>query len=176
MQNRQLVSIFVVLLVWVSTLVSQRSLAQETSTPEERAQWVEITHKLESSPLDEGVNQQGEMALKRLSDVHDVHVPLCPSLLTEFNDRKYAYSHEITRQYMLASAAFMIENSGKANDHEALIVGAVESVLKTYQAILRQKPAAKSKMIEDLLKQQSNGKLNQIIHKRCLQSGMPASR
>ena len=56
--------------------------AQDTSTPTERAQWVEVTHKLESAPLDDSMNQQGEAAFKRLSDVHDVHVLLCPALLT----------------------------------------------------------------------------------------------
>jgi len=40
----------------------------------------EITHKLESNPLDESVNTGGEWALNRLSDAHDIHVPLCPAL------------------------------------------------------------------------------------------------
>ncbi len=53
------------------------------------------------------MNKQGEAALKRLTDVHDIHVPLCPALLSEFNGMKFAYSHTITRQYMLASAAFL---------------------------------------------------------------------
>lgn len=66
-------------------------LAQETSTPEERARWAEITHKLESNPLDEGTVKDGEWALNRLSEVHDIHVPLCPALLGEFNDPKYKY-------------------------------------------------------------------------------------
>ncbi len=60
-------------------------------------QWVEVTHKLESAPLDDSVNKQGEAAFKRLSDVHDVHVLLCPALLSEFNGMKYAYAHTITR-------------------------------------------------------------------------------
>jgi len=50
-----------------------RTSAQATSTPEERVQWVETTHKLESSPLDDSVNKQGDAALKRLSEVHDIH-------------------------------------------------------------------------------------------------------
>ena len=97
-------SIFV-LVISVAMLIVQRAAAQDTSTPVERAQWVETTHKLEGSPLDDSVNQQGEAAFKRLSDVHDVHVLLCPALLTEFNGMKYAYAHTITRQYMLASGA-----------------------------------------------------------------------
>ena len=129
-------------------------------------QWVEATHKLESAPLDESVNKQGEAAFKRLGDVHDVHVPLCPALLSEFNGMKYAYAHTITRQYMLASGAFIIENPDKAADTKAANLSAVESVLKTYQAILKQKPDAKAKQLDDLLKKQSQGKLNDAL-KQC---------
>lgn len=117
------------LLLSLCVIIPQRTLAQGTSTPEERAQWVEVTRKLETTPLDDSVNQQGEAALKRLSDVHDVHVPLCPGLLGEFNDAKYKYRHEVTRQYMLASGAFIIENPDKAADTKAMNLAAVGSVL-----------------------------------------------
>lgn len=149
----------------VSLFVSGAA-AQDTSIPEERAQWVEVTHKLESAPLDDSVNKQGEAAFKRLSDVHDVHVPLCPALLSEFNGMKYAYAHTITRQYMLASGAFVIEHSDRAADTKAANLSAVESVLKTYQAILKQKPDAKAKQLDDLLKKQSQGKLKDAL-KQC---------
>ena len=49
--------------------------AQATSTPEERAQWVQTTRKLETAPLDDSLSKQGDTALKRVEDVHDVHVP-----------------------------------------------------------------------------------------------------
>ena len=148
-------------------LVVQRGAAQATSTPEERTQWVEITHKLESAPLDDSVNKQGETAFRRLSDVHDVHVLLCPALLSEFNGMKYAYSHTITRQYMLASGAFQIENPDKAADANATNLAAVESVLKTYQSILQQKPDATAKALDDLLKKQTQGKLKDSVQKQC---------
>ncbi len=159
-------------LVWLPPLcflivaTALRTSAQATSTPEERAQWVETTHKLESAPLDDSVNKEGDAALKRLSDVHDIHVPLCPALLNEFSGMKYAYSHAITRQYMLASGAFIIENPGKAGDTKVMNLAAVESVLKTYSAILRQKPGAKAKPLDDLLKKQSEGKLDDSL-KQC---------
>ena len=73
------------------------------------------------------MNKDGEWALNRLSDAHDIHVPLCPPLLSEFNGMKYAYAHTITRQYMLASAAFIIENPGRAGDTKAMNLAAVES-------------------------------------------------
>jgi hypothetical protein len=152
---------------FLCVLVAQRATAQGTSTPEERARWAEITHKLESNPLDESVNKDGEWALNRLSDAHDIHVPLCPALLGEFNDPKYKYRHEITRQYMLASGAFLIENPAKAGDVAAMNVAAVESVLKVYSAILQQKPDTKWKTLDDLLKKQSQGKLDDALRKQC---------
>src|ERR1051326_6283176 len=108
--------------------IGEGAPAQETSTTEERARWVDITHKLETNPLDESLNKDGESALTRLSDVHDIHVPLCPAFLNEFNGMKYSYSHAITRQYMLASATFMIENPAKAEDANAVNLAGVESV------------------------------------------------
>jgi hypothetical protein len=150
-----------------SVASTRNATAQGTSTPEERARWAEITHKLESNPLDESVNKDGEWALNRLSDAHDIHVPLCPALLGEFNDAKYKYRHAITRQYMLASGAFLIENPSKAGDVAAMNVAAVESVLKVYSAILQQKPDAKWKPLEDLRKKQSQGKLDDALHKQC---------
>lgn len=152
---------------FLCAVLAQRALAQATSTPEERVRWVEITHKLESSPLDENVNKDGEWALNRLSDVHDIHVPLCPALLGEFNNSKYKYRHEVTRQYMLASGAFIIENPVKAADTKAMNLAAVGSVLKVYSAILQQKEDAKWKSLDDLLKKQTQGKLEDGLPKEC---------
>jgi hypothetical protein len=94
-------------------------------------------------------------------------VPLCAALLGEFNDPKYKYRHPITRQYMLASGAFLIENPDKAGDVAAMNLAAVSSTLKVYSAILQQKPDAKSKLLDDLLKKQSEGKLDAALRKPC---------
>jgi hypothetical protein len=91
MQKKRIASILALVLGLISVAAAPKVSAQGTSTPEERARWAEITHKLESNPLDESVNKDGEWALNRLSDAHDIHVPLCPALLGEFNDAKYKY-------------------------------------------------------------------------------------
>jgi len=167
MHKKSTAWILTLMLSLVSVATVPKASAQGTSTPEERARWVEITHKLESNPLDESVNKDGEWAFNRLSEVHDIHVPLCPALLGEFNDAKYKYRHQITRQYMLASGAFLIENPAKAGDVAALNVAAVESVLKVYSGILQQKPDAKWKPLDELLKKQSQGKLDDALRKQC---------
>jgi len=167
MRNKHTAWILILVLSLLSVAAVPEASGQATSTPEERARWAEITQKLESNPLDQSANKSGEWALKRLSDAHDIHVPLCPALLGEFNDAKYKYRHEITRQYMLASGAFMIENPAKAGDVAAMTVAAVGSVLKVYSAILQQKPDAKWKPLDELLKKQSQGKLDDALRKQC---------
>jgi len=147
--------------------VAQRASAQATSAPEERLKWAAITHQLETSPLDEGVNKDGDWALQRVTDVHDFHVSLCASLFTEFRNLQYTYQHAILRQYLLASAAFQIEDSHKARKLNATSLYAVVSVLKTYQAILAQKPEARSELLDSLLKEQTDGTLASAIDKQC---------
>jgi hypothetical protein len=78
MRNVRAASVWLPALPLLFMATALRTSAQSTSTPEERAQWVETTHKLQSAPLDDSVNKEGEAALKRLSDVHDVHVPGAP--------------------------------------------------------------------------------------------------
>jgi len=46
-------------------------------------------------------------------------------------------------------------------------VAAVESVLKVYSAILQQKSDAKWKPLDDLVKKQSQGKLDDALRKQC---------
>jgi hypothetical protein len=117
--------------------------------------------------LDESVNKEEDWALKRLMYVHDIHIPLCATLLGEFNDSKYKYGNEVTRQYMLVSGAFLIENPAKASDSNAMNVAGVKSVLKVYNGILQQKSDAQSKVLDDLLNKQSQGKLEDVLRKQC---------
>ena len=156
MLTRELVSHW--LLLAFLGVIATEPFAQTTSTPEERVHWAEITHKLENSPLDADVNREGENALRRVMEVKDFHVPLCPALLTDLNSMSnYIYSHTITRQFMLATAAFLIENPSKVDDRDAMNLAALESVLKTYNSILQQKPNAKTKILDELLQTQKKG-------------------
>lgn len=155
------------LVVGIAASIVPSVSAQDTSTPEEQAQWVTITHKLENNPLDDSMDKQGTAALNQISNAHDIHVPLCPALLGGFSGMKYAYAHTIARQYMLASTAFLIENPDRVNDHNAMNLAAVESVLKAYTAILQQKPDSKAKDLDNLLQKQKQNKLVEYIQKRC---------
>lgn len=168
------------LLYWalliVPLLSSSRTLAppwiQSTPPANDRARWVEITRKLESDPLDENLGRQGDATIKAIENDHTIVVGLCPNVLFEFNGMKYAYSRTITRQFMLATTAFKIENPDKADDshrenRREQDVAALQSVLKAYRSILKQKPDDTNKLLDNLLRQESEGKLLDYVKKKC---------
>jgi hypothetical protein len=147
----------------VAILSAGRAVAKDTSTPEERKQWVEITRKLESDPLNKELDNEGEAAVKQVADVKDFHVLLCPQLYSLFGSLKSPHRHTLARQFMLASAAYTVENPDLAAGTHALYVAAAESVLKTYQAILKREPDARDKVLDDLVKKQRHGELSEFV-------------
>jgi len=151
----------------LALLFSQSILAQANSTPEERAHWIELTRKLEADPLDSQLNKYAEIAVKRLIEVKDIHVAICGAVFSDLGASKYKYSGQITRQYLLASAVFVIQNPDKAGDAALANLSAVQSVLKVYNAILQSKPKEHSKSLDELVKEQNAGSLESSIHKKC---------
>ena len=170
MSNRR--ACFVFVFCWFVGLTTvARAVAQDTSTPEERSRWVEVTRKLEMQPFDKDTVKQGEWALKRIIEVHDVHVPPCPSILGGFLGAKYKFKGEITRQLMLASASYIIEHPDTANDQRALNLSALESVLKTYRSMVAAEPKAKSKELSEIAQKQDEGKLAEYVAGTSCSSG-----
>lgn len=151
-------------------MFSTLSLAQNPSTPEERTRMTTLAHKLESKPLDDSLRAEREWAIKWLIQVPDIHVKMCTDVLGDFYKSKYKYSSEITTQLMLSSAAYVIEHPDQSNDDLAQYMGGVEGVLKAYNSILKEKPSAKSKGLDDLLQKQSQGTLKDAVQdaaKKC---------
>jgi len=150
-----------------SLLCSRPLLAQANSTPEERTRWIELTQKLEGDPLNDQLNKEAEIAVKRLIEVKDIHVAICGAVFSELGASKNKYSGQITRQYLLASAVFVIQNPDRASDAALTNISAVQSVLKVYNAILQSKPKEHSKALDELAKEQDGGSLESSIHKKC---------
>jgi hypothetical protein len=151
----------------ISMAVGSAVNAQNGSTPGERAHWVALTHKLESDPFNEVANGEAEDAMRRLVVVDDLMIPICGSLFDELADKSYKYGSQVARQYMLASASFIIEHPDKARDETAMNLAGAESALKLYTAIAKQKPDERSKKLDDLLKEQTDGTLSENVQKGC---------
>jgi hypothetical protein len=117
---------------------------------------------MEEAPLDPSLRQEREWALLWLVEVPDITAEVCTASLGDFMKKKYKYSSEIV-ELTFSSGAFIIEHPDQAKDINAQRVAAVEGGLKAYQSILKEKPGAKSKPLDDLLEKQHSGKLAEYV-------------
>lgn len=154
-----------VLLSWMLVL-SAACLAQDEpkrapSTAEERKRFVALTHKLETAPLDKSLYDDKRWAKKWLEDIPDINVNICAPVLfgTDFIAEQNKYTPQLSYQATFASAVFIIEHPDKKGDTTAQFVAGVESALKTYAALLKSDPDAKSKALDSLVEKQKQGKL-----------------
>jgi hypothetical protein len=149
----------------LSLLFAQNEPKRSPSTAEERQRFLALTRKLEQSPLDKTLYEEKKWAKQWLEDVPDINVTICAPLLfgTDFMREENRYTPQLSYQATFGSAAYIIEHPDKAHDTSAQYVAGVESALKAYNAILKSRPEAKSRALDDLLEKQKQGKLAEFV-------------
>lgn len=160
---RRIIAIGLIIVSLGLFAVPQEDQKRAPSTPEERKRFVALVHKLEKTPLDQNLNSEAAWALQWLQDVPDVNVTICFAPLGHFVDERYRYDSRIRGQFVLAMGAFLIEHPQKTADSGATYVAGVESALKVYKSILKGKPDAKSKTLDELLTKQDEGDLTDYV-------------
>ena len=120
---------------------------------------VAIAHKLEAAPLDQALFPEREWARQWVLENPDVRIRMCMQLLPDLRRPRYKFRAEIVEQMMLSSAAFLIEHPDKAGDHLAENVGGLQGVLKAYAAIVKSNPDARVPALDEMLENESRGKL-----------------
>ena len=117
---------------------------------------------LEEKPFDKEVNKMREGALKWLIQTDKVSVSVCSLMISEVEE-KYKYKSDILTQYTLGMAAFKLTHPDKAQDEAAAQLGGVESALRLYEAIGKEKPTAKSAFLDDLLAKRAAASLSEYV-------------
>jgi hypothetical protein len=135
------------------------------STKEERQRFLALTRKLEQDPLDKSLYAEKKWAKQWLEDIPDINVNICAPLLfgEDFISEQNKYTPQLSYQATFGSAAYIIEHPDKAGDTDAQFVAGVESALKSYSAIVKNEPQAKSKALDALLEKQKHGKLVEFV-------------
>lgn len=135
------------------------------STKEERQRFLNLTRKLEQQPLDKSLYDEKKWAKKWLEDIPDINVNICAPILfgVDFLTEQNKYTPQLSYQATFGSAAYIIEHPDKAGDLDAQFLAGVESALKSYSAILKSEPQAKSKALDALLEKQKQGKLADFV-------------
>jgi hypothetical protein len=138
-------------------------LVQTTAAQSDRELAIKAARAVEISPLDKETIKLSEKAERWVGETKDVTVGLCGGVVGQFADKKYKYLNELLTAYDLGMAAFKLENPAKASDEKAAQLAGVESVLKTYESILKEKRAATNKRTDELLAKRNSGELRTLI-------------
>ncbi len=160
LKKTSLLTLTLVFLCCVSATPAQK---RGPSTPEERKQAVEMVTFLETNPLAKEAKDYRAKLLFFLTEVPDITVTLCMNVLGESKKVKGDYDSELVGQLVFSQAKFLIENPDKAQDSAAVYLGAVEGVLRTWQAIKAAKPKAKFPVMDELLAKQQAGTLAEHV-------------
>jgi len=149
-------------------LAPSRLTAEERgpSTAEERARVIDITHKLESDPLNPQADEWRVWLAKWIDEVPDVVVPICPPLLPQLLRSNRNYAHELAMQVVYSSAAFIVEHPKEQVDQQAVFQAGVDGMLKAYQALVKAKPRARWYFLDSLIEMRDKGELKEYLRKQ----------
>ena len=78
-------------------------------------------------------------------------------------DKKNKYGSELIGQYTIGMAAFKLENPGKKDHENAAQLAGVESMLRAYEQMVKEKSKAKFAGMDELLTKRDNGELKKMI-------------
>jgi hypothetical protein len=153
-----------ILLVAVVTAVP--CLAQEatTSSAEDKAQALALVKQLEEDPLASGAENARQWLTNFIVNAPDLFISTCPELLGPLNGQGKNGAPEIVGQLYFGNAAWAIQNPAKATDREAVFVGGVESALRLYESLVRQKARWRWPLLDDLRSRAKKGTLAEYVH------------
>jgi hypothetical protein len=147
--NRDVVC--VIGLCLLSVLQIQCTLGRGLSTPEERANAINIARSLERDPLAKDAAANRQWLLNWIIEVPDIRFKSCAGLLRPCVGDRYRYSTEVNQQIIFSAAAFKLEHPDHLrNDNGAYIAG-VEGALRVYEILMKSVPDAQLAFLDDLI-------------------------
>ena len=156
--TKRIYSISIPILILIVSVLGTAAQANGQSEPDRLIAAVRL---LEQKPFDKEGKKAREWALKWLIETDKVSVTLC-SLIVSGVEENYKYKSDVFTQYTLGMAAFKLANPDKS-DEQSVQMGGIESALKFYEAITKEKPNTKSAFMDDLLAKRASGSLNDYV-------------
>ena len=121
---------------------------------------------LEVSPYDKNAEAIRGAAVRYVIDTKDVSVLICAGDITKpFLEKKNKNSTELVGQYTIALAAFKLENPSQKDDEDAAQLAALESVLRTYENMIKEKPKTKFAPMDNYIQLRDKGELKALVEK-----------
>ena len=124
---------------------------------------VQATKFLQDKPYDKNAPAIRAMAVNYVMVTKDVTVIVCGGDITKpFLDKKNKNSTELVAQYTIAMAAIKILNPG-LTDENVVQLAALNSVLKTYEAMIKEKPKTRFEGMDEYIVKRDKGELEALV-------------
>ncbi|MEQ1645243.1 MAG: hypothetical protein ABL959_17470 [Pyrinomonadaceae bacterium] len=142
-------------------LIAQLTFAQ--NNPSNKETLIKASQILEAQPFQDKAKDFRSWAMRYVIETDDVSVTICSQILTAVMDKKNKSSSELLAQYTIAMAAYKLSNPDKAKDDNLAQLAGLESTLKAYENILKEKPKNKFQAMDDLLAKREKGELKKFV-------------
>lgn len=149
--------------VGVAMLSSAAFAAPKSSTVRERIKFVRVARNLEMKPLAFDAVKQRQWATEFIVRKPDLHLELCDGVLkAPLQDANLNYSNQLSMQFMVSSAAFMLQHP-KVTDPVKIQLAGIEGTLRAYQSILKVDKTAHFDFLDQLARQDKQGGLETYV-------------
>ncbi len=140
-------------------------LAQEppASSAEDKAQALSLVKQLEADPLASGAENARQWLTNFIVNAPDLFISMCPELLAPLNGQGKNGAPELIGQLYFGNAAWAIQNPDKATDRAAVFAGGLESAVRLYESLLKQKSRWRWPILDDLRSRVKKGTLADYV-------------
>lgn len=146
-------------------LVASPCFAQEatTSSAEDRAQALSLVKQLEEDPLASGAENARQWLTNFIVNAPDLFISTCPELLGPLNGQGKNGAPDLIAQLYFGNAVWAIQNPDKATNRDAMFVGGLESTIRLYESLLKQKSRWRWPILDDLRGRVTKGTLADYV-------------
>ncbi len=142
-------------------LTAQFSSAQNKATDKETL--IKASQILEGQPFHEKAKDFRTWAMRYVIETDDVSIIVCSQIFSTILDKKNKSADELLAQYSIAMAAFKLANPDKAKDENAAQLEGMESMLRAYGNMVKEKAKTKFHALDDLVAKRDKGELKKLV-------------
>ena len=152
----------IILTLFVFALTAQVAFSQ-SKEEKDRAAFINNTRLLEKKPFDPNAGAARQWNFKWVSDTDQVSVVACGESFMLIPEKKNKFKGELLMQYMFGMALYKLENPDKKDDENAAQLAGLESMLRTYEAMVAENEKAKNAVLDALVAKQKSGELKTMV-------------
>jgi hypothetical protein len=145
--------------------LSRLAAAAEPSTAEDKARLVRTVKELEASPFSESATAERAWAVGFVEDAPDIIIEINVNYLKELLASTAPARDIMVGQFILGSAAFVVEHPELAEDHAASTEAAFLSMLRVYRKAVQRDPTNRVEFFDSLDESERKGELATFVNR-----------